>query len=121
MPQFLENYLLALGGFLFHFLKMWYTSTLRKEGFLNKPMYIWIAMNILATCLLVYIGPTLPPEIIVMSPVTSILMGISGSSVLAGVINIKRPKDIEITTFETENASRKVTVETQTLPPKNNP
>lgn len=98
MPPFLENYLLALGGFLVHFLKMWYTSTLRKESFLNKPMYIWIAMNLLSSAILIYIGPTLPPDMIVMSPLTSVLIGMSSSSMLAGVIKIKQPKDIEINT-----------------------
>lgn len=118
MNPFIENYALALGGFLFHFLKMWMTSLNRKEAFLTKPVYLWVAMNLLASAILIYIGPTLPPELIVMSPLTCVLMGLSGSSMLAGIINIKKPKDIEITTLETEAGTTKLTVEKQTIPPK---
>lgn len=86
--------LLALGGYLFHILKMWYESTKRNEAFISKAFYISIPMNILAICLLVYVGKTLPPELIVMSPITCITMGFMGSSILAGFINVKKPKDI---------------------------
>lgn len=118
MTPFIENYLLALGGFLFHFLKMWMSALNRKENFLNKPMYLWIAMNLLASCILVYIGPTLPPELIVMSPLTCVLIGVSSSSTLSGIIKIKQPKDLEVTTTESNFGTTTVTVEKQQTTPK---
>lgn len=118
MPSYLENYLLALAGFLFHFLKMWYTSTMRKEGFLTKPTVIWAIMNILASAILVYIGGTLPPDLIVMSPLTCVMMGVFGSSMLSGFINVKKPKDLETLTVEGTDGLTKVTVEKQTITPK---
>lgn len=119
MNQFIENYLLALGGFLFHFLKMWMTSLNRKENFLTKPTYLWIASNILAAAILIYIGDRLPPDLIVMSPLTCLIIGAFGSSMLSGFINVKKPKDLEITTTENTFGTTTVTVEKQkTTPPK---
>ena len=117
MPQYLENYILAIVGFLFHFLKMWLTSLNRKEDFITKPVIIWAAMNLLAAATLVYIGERLPSDLIVMSPLTCVIIGVSGSSMLSGFINIKRPKDLEITTVETSTDTTKTTVETQKTKP----
>lgn len=94
MNLFLEQYALALGGFVFHLLKMWYAATVRKEQFINKLFYIWAAMNVLASALLIYIGRTLPEDLIVMSPLTCIIIGTFGSSMLSGFINVKKPKAI---------------------------
>lgn len=90
--QFLEYFGLAIGGFLFHFLKQWYTATVRNETFLNKKLLIWSLMNILAAFLLTYIGDALPPDLLVMSPITAILIGFSGSSTLSGFINVRTPR-----------------------------
>lgn len=92
MPEFLQNILLAFGGYLFHLLKMWYESTNRKEAFITKAFYISIAMNVVAIFLLIYLGKTLPPDLLVMSPLTCVIIGFSASSVLAGFINVKSPK-----------------------------
>lgn len=108
--QFVEHFLLALGGFVFHFLKLLYTSLNRKEKFLSAKLLVWSLMNVLAALLLVYIGDSLPPELIVMSPITCILIGFSGSSMLSGFIQVKTPKtskrnastDFELYTEEDE-------------------
>lgn len=90
--ELIEQLLLAYAGFLFHLLKLWYAATNRKEGFINKQLGIWVAMNLLASSLLVYIGGSLPPDLIVMSPLTCIIIGFFGSSMLSGFIQVKRPK-----------------------------
>lgn len=92
MPPFIENVLLAFGGYLFHLLKMWYESTNRNEVFITKSFYISIAMNVVAIFLLIYLGNSLPPDLLVMSPLTCVIMGYSASSVLSGFINVKSPK-----------------------------
>lgn len=91
---FIEQLALAVGGYAFHVLKQWFESTKRNESFVNKAFYISIPMNILAMTLLVYIGNTLPPDLIVMSPLTCVMMGTFGSSMLSGFINVKKPKNI---------------------------
>jgi hypothetical protein len=109
--QFLEYFLLALAGFIFHFLKLLYTSLNRKEKFLSHRLLVWSLMNILAAAILVYIGESLPPEILVMSPIACVLIGFSGSSMLSGFINVKTPKsktgnavtDFELYTEEGED------------------
>ena len=120
MPQYLENYILAIGGFLFHLLKMWLTSVNRKENFITKPTLIWVGMNLVAGALLIYIGERLPADLIVMSPLTCVIIGVTGSSMLAGFINVKRPKDLEITTIETQRGTTTTTIEKQTTTPKGN-
>lgn len=92
MPEFLQNILLAFGGYLFHLLKMYLESVNRNEAFINKKFYISVAMNVLAIFLLTYLGKTLPPDLLVMSPLTCVIIGFSASSVLAGFINVKSPK-----------------------------
>jgi len=94
MPELLENLLLAFGGYLFHVLKMWYEATKRNEVFINKAFYISIPMNIVAILLLIILGNNLPPDLIVMSPFTCALIGFTGSSMLAGFLNIKAPQSV---------------------------
>lgn len=96
MPELVENLLLAFGGYLFHVLKMWYESTNRNEVFINKSFYISIAMNAVAIVILIIIGKSLPPDLIVMSPFTCVLIGYSASSMLAGFINVKTPKSVPV-------------------------
>lgn len=96
MPELLENLLLAFGGYVFHVLKMWYESTNRNEVFITKAFYISIPMNVVAIVLLTIVGKSLPPDLIVMSPFTCILIGYSASSMLSGFINIKTPKSVPI-------------------------
>lgn len=91
--SFIEMYLLALGGVLIHFLKMWLQAEKRKEKFLSRPTILLLTLNLLSSALLIYIGPTLPPELVVMSPLTCVLMGIFGSSMLTGLVNARRPKN----------------------------
>lgn len=94
MPEILENLLLALGGYLFHVLKMWYEATKRGEVFINKSFLISIPMNIVAIILLIFLGKNLPPDLLVMSPFTCVLIGFFGSSMLAGFINVKAPPSV---------------------------
>lgn len=94
MPDFSTQILLALGGYAFHLLKMYGESLKRQEVWLVKPLVVSVAANLLAIFLLIYVGDKLPPDLIVMSPLTCIIIGSFGSSMLSGFINIKKPKDI---------------------------
>lgn len=89
-----ENLLLALGGYAIHLLKLWGESIRRKEKFVKETFYISIAMNVISIFILVYICESLPPELIVMSPLTCVIIGTFNSSMLSGFVNIKKPKDI---------------------------
>lgn len=91
MPLF-EQLALAFAGYLFHLLKMYQESLKRNEEFLKKPFIVSIASNTLAIFILIYIGGTLPAELIVMSPLTCVIIGAFASSMLSGFINIKKPK-----------------------------
>lgn len=92
--NFYEQLLLAFGGYIIHLLKMWMEAAKRKEAFITKIFYISIAINVISIFILIYIGDSLPPEIVVMSPLTCVIMGSFSSSMLSGVINLKKPKDI---------------------------
>jgi small basic protein len=92
--NFYEQLLLAAGGYAIHLLKMWGESIKRKERFVKDIFFISIAMNIISIFILVYIGETLPADMLVMSPLTCVMIGTFGSSMLSGIINIKKPKDI---------------------------
>jgi small basic protein len=93
--EFVEQILLAYAGYLFHLLKMSQAALRRKEEFLTKPFIVSVFANVVAVLLLVYVGNTLPPDLIVMSPLTCIMMGVFGSSMLSGFINVKKPKSLE--------------------------
>ena len=86
--------LLALAGFVFHLLKQWLENEKRGEKFNLKHTLIFVAMNIVAIPVLIYIGSTLPPDLLTMSPLTCVIIGSFGSSMLAGFINTKKPKDV---------------------------
>lgn len=90
----LIDMLLALAGFVFHLLKQWLENEKRGDKFNVKHTLIFVAMNIVAIPVLIYIGGTLPADLIVMSPLTCVIIGAFGSSMLAGFINTKKPKDI---------------------------
>lgn len=92
--NFYEQLLLAAGGYVLHLLKLWGESIKRKEKFIKDTFYISIAMNVISIFILVYIGNSLPTDILIMSPLTSVMIGTFGSSMLSGIINIKKPKDI---------------------------
>ncbi len=92
--NFYIQLLLAFGGYIIHLLKMWMESIKRKESFITQTFYISIAMNVISIFILIYIGDSLPETMIVMSPVTCVIMGYFGSSMLGGIINLKKPKDI---------------------------
>lgn len=95
--NFYESLLLAAGGYALHLGKMWIEAIKRKEKFVKETFYISIAMNVIAIFILIYIGGSLPADILVMSPLTCVMIGTFGSSMLAGIINIKKPKDINDT------------------------
>jgi uncharacterized membrane-anchored protein len=90
--EYLEQILLAAGGYLFHLLKMYGESLKRNEEFLRKPFIVSAASNIVAILILIYIGGTLPADLLVMSPLTCVIIGGMGSSLLSGFIAIKKPK-----------------------------
>lgn len=92
--NFYEQLLLAAGGYAIHLLKMWGESIKRKEKFVKETFYISIAMNVISIFILVYIGGSMPPDVLVMSPLSCVMIGTFGSSMLSGIINIKKPKDI---------------------------
>ncbi len=92
--SFYEQLLLALAGYIIHLLKLWGESIKRKEKFIMDTFYISIAMNVISIFVLVYIGDSLPADLIVMSPLTCVIIGTFGSSMLSGIVNIKKPKDI---------------------------
>lgn len=89
-----EHLMLAFGGYAIHTLKMWGVAIKRKEKFIKDAFYITIAMNVISIFILVYICETLPPELIVMSPLTCVIIGYFNSSMLTSFVNIKKPKDI---------------------------
>lgn len=94
--QFIENILLAFGGYLFHLLKMYQSSLTRKEEFITKPFLVSVAANVLAIFLMIYVGGTLPPDLFSMAPLNVLILGFFGSSMLSGFINIKKPKSIDL-------------------------
>jgi|SRR6185436_6533970 len=113
MNLFVEQLLLAFGGYLFHLLKQYGESIKRKETFVNKMLYVSAGMNVLSIVILIYIGNKLPNDLIVMSPLTCVIIGSFGASMLSGFINIKKPTSIEVTDTEkvTVTDSKTLTVE----------
>jgi small basic protein len=92
--NFYEQLLLATGGYALHLLKMWGESIKRKERFVKDIFFISIAMNVISIFILVYIGDSLPTDVLVMSPLSCVMIGTFNSSMLSGIVNIKKPKDI---------------------------
>ena len=86
--------LLAFGGFAFHLLKQWGEGIKRNQTFDKRLLAISVAMNLIAIPILVFIGGTLPSDLLVMSPLTCVIVGAFGSSMLAGFINVKKPKEV---------------------------
>ena len=89
------NILLAFAGHAFYLSKLWGESIKRKEEFITKSFIASEISNVIAIPIMVYIAPTLPPELFIMSPIGAIIIGWLGSSMLGGFINVKKPKDIE--------------------------
>jgi len=88
-----EQILLAFGGFAFHLLKQYQEAIKRNEVFVTKLFWVSIVSNVIAIFILIYIGGTLPPDLIVMSPLTCVIVGSFSGSMLSGFINAKKPKD----------------------------
>jgi small basic protein len=91
--SFITQILLAFGGFLFHLGKQYQEAIKRDEVFVTKIFWASVVTNIIAIFILIYCGNTLPPELIVMSPLTCVIMGAFSGSMLSGFINTKKPKD----------------------------
>lgn len=87
--------LLAFGGFIFHLLKQWRENIVRKQEFDKRLLLISFLMNMIAIPILIFIGGTLPSDLLVMSPLTCVIIGGFGSSMLSAFINAKKPKDVE--------------------------
>lgn len=83
--------LLAFGGFLFHLLKQWGESIKKKEAVDMRILLIKVCMNIIAIPILIFIGDSLPSDLLVMSPLTCVIIGSFGSSMLSGFISAKKP------------------------------
>ena len=92
--NFYEEILLAAGGYAIHLLKQWGESLKRKEKFVKETFFISIAMNVISIFILIYIGDTLPADVLIMSPLTCVIIGSFNSSMLSGIVSIKKPKDI---------------------------
>lgn len=92
MNTFVEYLLLALAGHALHMLKVYKSTITRKESFITKSLLINEVSNLIAIPLAIYLAPTLGAEVIVMSPATAVLIGVGGSSFIAGFINVKKPK-----------------------------
>ena len=101
--------LLAFGGFAFHLLKQWGENIKRKDKFDNRLLVISIAMNLIAIPILVFIGGTLPADLLVMSPLTCVIIGAFGSSMLAGFINTKKPPMTENGPFSSKSPGSETT------------
>ncbi len=86
--------LLAFGGYLFHMAKQYGESIKRNEKFDKRLVAVNLVMNLIAIPILVFIGGTLPSDLLVMSPLTCVIIGAFGSSMLSGFINIKKPKEV---------------------------
>jgi heme exporter protein D len=95
MPeQFFEYIFLALGGYAFHLSKQYLESVKRNEQFVTKLLKASVLSNLIAIPLLVYVGDKLPDDFLVMGPVAAIIIGALSSSLLSGLISIKKPKDL---------------------------
>jgi hypothetical protein len=91
--DYIEQILLAFGGFIFHLLKQYQEAIKRNEVFITKIFWVSIASNVIAIFILIYICGSLPPELIVMSPLTCVIIGAFSGSMLSGFLNTKKPKD----------------------------
>jgi hypothetical protein len=91
----LEYMLLAFGGHAIHLLKLYSESLRRKEEFINKSFLASEMSNLIAIPMLVWMADYLPPELFVMSPLGAVIIGTFASSMLAGFINVKKPKEID--------------------------
>lgn len=104
--SFTEQLLLAFSGFLFHLGKQYQEAVKRNEVFVTRLFWASIATNIIAIFILIYCGNTLPPELIVMSPLTCVIMGAFSGSMLSGFINTKKPKDSVSDDVKTMNPNK---------------
>lgn len=84
---------LAFGGHIFYLCKQLLENIKRKEKFNKEVFLISEAMNIMAIFLLVYLAIEAPTAWLTMSPITAILIGAFGSSMLSALINTKKPKE----------------------------
>lgn len=91
----IEYMLLAFGGHVIHLLKLYGESLKRNEAFVTKIFIVSEAANIISIPMLIWISKYLPPELFVMSPIGAIIIGTFASSMLAGFINVKKPKEVE--------------------------
>jgi hypothetical protein len=91
----LQYMLLAFGGHAIHLLKMYSESLKRKEDFVTKSFIASELSNLIAIPMLVWMADYLPPELFVMSPLGAVIIGTFASSMLAGFINVKKPKEAD--------------------------
>lgn len=91
---FFEYLLYAFAGHAIHFLKLWNESIKRKEVFVNKSLIINEVIHLISMPILIKLLPELPPTWFVMSNGAALVIGVSASSILAGFINVKTPKDL---------------------------
>ena len=93
MPEnFILYLVLAIGGYIFHLSKQYGEAVKRREEFVTKLFLMSVFSNVVAIPLLIYIGDYLPDDLLVMSPVTAVIIGALSSSILSGIIAVKKPK-----------------------------
>lgn len=92
--------LLAFGGHVFYLMKQQLENIKRKDKFNMQIFALSEGMNIMAIFLLVYLGIQAPAEFMKMSPMSAIMIGVFGSTILSSLINTKQPKEsVESTTL----------------------
>lgn len=101
--------LLAFGGHIFYLMKQQLENIKRKDKFNWQVFFLSEGMNIMAIFLLVYLGIQAPAEFMKMSPMSAIMIGVFGSTILSSLINTKQPKEItesqSVTTTFTKTAA----------------
>lgn len=103
MQHFWLYILLAAAGHVFYLLKQQLENVKRQQKFDGQTFLLSEGMNIIAIPTLIYLGIQVPTDWLTMSPITALMIGSFGSSLLSGLINTRKPKDddTETTTLTT--------------------
>jgi hypothetical protein len=81
-------------GLLIHFLKTWHAAETRGEVFFRRHTVLFYAINLVTTLAFIGVGNEMPPEMYVPSSLSSLMIGLSSSSVLSGFMKMKAPGEL---------------------------
>jgi hypothetical protein len=81
-------------GLLIHFLKTWQAAETRGEVFFKRATVLFYAINLVTTLALIGVGHQMPAEMYVPSTVSSLMIGLSSSSMLSGFMKVKAPGEL---------------------------